>query len=168
MERDQTHTGSRPGSPESRPHSDRPNWQPAQTAEDYLRNIDDGLEDYSERRMTTTAKRAPGRPKGTPRTGGRAPGTPNKKNQVSRDFVIKEGAPLAFLCSVVRGRRFTAASEQGDSKRTHIFPTLDQRIRAAEVLSRKCLPDLKATELTGKDGGAVALSLMDFLKGLPA
>jgi hypothetical protein len=30
------------------------------------------------------------------------------------------------------------------------------------------LPDLKATELTGKDGGAVALSLMDFLKGLPA
>ncbi len=121
--------------------------------------------------MTETAekpKRKPGRPKGTPRTGGRQPGVPNRKNQVTRDFVIKEGAPLAFLCGVVRGKRFTAAAEQGDGKRTHCFPTLDQRIRAAEVLSRKCLPDLKATELTGKDGGAVALSLMDFLKGLPA
>ena len=120
--------------------------------------------------MTTTAKpkRPPGRPKGHPRSGGRAPGSPNKINRVTRDYVIKEGAPLAFLCNVVRGKRFTTAAEQGDGERTHCFPTLDQRIRAAEVLSRKCLPDLKATELTGKDGGAVALSLMDFLKGLPA
>ena len=109
-----------------------------------------------------------GRPKGHPRSGGRAPGTPNKVNRVSRDYVIKQGAPLAFLCNVVKGKRFTAAADQGDAKRTHCFPTLDQRIRAAEVLSRKCLPDLKATELTGKDGGAVALSLVEFLRGLPA
>ncbi len=51
MERDQTHTRYRAGSPESHPHSDRPNWQPAQTADAYLRNCDDGLETYSERRM---------------------------------------------------------------------------------------------------------------------
>ena len=82
--------------------------------------------------------------------------------------MIKEGAPLAFLCSVVRGRRFTAAAGPGDKKRIHIFPTMDQRLRAAEILSRKVLPDLKATELTGKDGGPVALTLLDFLKGLPA
>jgi hypothetical protein len=117
---------------------------------------------------TEKPKRPPGRPKGTPRTGGRAKGTPNRKNQVTRDFVIKQGAPLAFLCSVVRGNRFTAAAESGGKKRVHVFPTMDQRIRAAEVLSRKCLPDLKATELTGKDGGAVAVTLLDFLKGLPA
>ncbi len=116
---------------------------------------------------TEKPTRKPGRPKGTPRTGGRAPGTPNKKNQVTRDFVIREGAPLVFLCGVVRGKRFTAAAEQGDGKRTHCFPTLDQRIRAAEVLSRKCLPDLKSQELTGKDGGPVALTLLDFLRGLP-
>ena len=109
-----------------------------------------------------------GRPKGYPASGGRPKGTPNKVNMVTRDYVIKQGAPLSFLCNVVRGKRITAAAEQGDAKRTHVFPTLDQRIRAAEVLSRKCLPDLKATELTGKDGGAVALSLVDFLKGLPA
>ena len=120
---------------------------------------------------TTTAtpkKRGPGRPRGYPRSGGRAKGTPNRKNQVTRDFVIREGAPLAFLCSVVRGKRFTAADEPGGKKRIHVFPSLDQRIRAAEVLSRKVLPDLKATELTGKDGGPIGLTLLDFLKGLPA
>ncbi len=40
-----------PGSPGSHPHSDRPNWRPAEAANDYLRNCDDGLEAYSDRRM---------------------------------------------------------------------------------------------------------------------
>ena len=31
-------------------HADRPNWQPASTIEDYLRNCREGLEAYSERR----------------------------------------------------------------------------------------------------------------------
>ncbi len=107
---------------------------------------------------TEAPKRKPGRPKGLPRTGGRAKGTPNRKNLVTRDYVIKEGAPLAFLCSVVRGKRFTAAAAPGDSKRTHVFPSLDQRLRAAEILSRKVLPDLKSQELTGKDGGPVTIT----------
>ena len=59
------------------------------------------------------------------------------------------------------------ADEIGGKKQVAVFPTLDQSIRAAEILSRKVLPDLKATELTGKDGGAVALTLLDFLKELP-
>ncbi len=40
-----------PGPPGSHPHSDRPNWQPAETANDYLRNCQEGLESYSDRRM---------------------------------------------------------------------------------------------------------------------
>ena len=118
--------------------------------------------------MTETLQRKPGRPKGYPRSGGRAKGTPNKKNQVTRDYVIKEGAPLAFLCGVVKGRRFTRAAVPAGNKRVHVYPSLDQSLRAAEILSRKVLPDLKTTELTGKDGGPVALTLLDFLKGLPA
>jgi hypothetical protein len=39
------------GSPGSHPHSDRPNWQPATTIDDYARNCAEGLEKYSERRM---------------------------------------------------------------------------------------------------------------------
>ncbi len=44
-------TVSGSGSPGSHPHSDRPNWQPAETADEYVRNCQDGLEAYSERRM---------------------------------------------------------------------------------------------------------------------
>ena len=33
-------------------HSDRPNWRPAETVEEYLSNIAEGLERYSVERMT--------------------------------------------------------------------------------------------------------------------
>ena len=42
---------TRSGPPGSHSHSDRPNWQPAETADDYLRNCQDGLQAYSDRRM---------------------------------------------------------------------------------------------------------------------
>ena len=38
------------GSLGSHPHSDRPNWQPAETLDDYARNCREGLEDDSDRR----------------------------------------------------------------------------------------------------------------------
>ena len=40
-----------PCSPGNHPHSNRPNWDPAETADDYLRNCREGLEAYSDRRM---------------------------------------------------------------------------------------------------------------------
>jgi hypothetical protein len=39
------------GHPSSHPHADQPNWRPAETAEDYLRNCREGLEEYSQRRL---------------------------------------------------------------------------------------------------------------------
>ena len=39
------------GSPGSHPHSDRPNWRPAETADEYLRNCREGLEQYSDRKF---------------------------------------------------------------------------------------------------------------------
>jgi len=38
-------------SPGSHPHSDRPNWRPAETFEDYIVNCREGLEQYSDRRV---------------------------------------------------------------------------------------------------------------------
>src|SRR6476660_201607 len=40
-----------PCSPGSHPHSDRPNWRPTETAEEFLLNCREGLETYSDRRM---------------------------------------------------------------------------------------------------------------------
>jgi hypothetical protein len=38
-------------SPGSHPHSDRPNWRPAETIDEYFENCRDGVEKYSERRV---------------------------------------------------------------------------------------------------------------------
>jgi hypothetical protein len=41
--------------PGEHPHSDRPNWRPAETIEEYLRNIEEGLEKPSIERLTKLA-----------------------------------------------------------------------------------------------------------------
>ena len=113
------------------------------------------------------AKRRPGKPKGLPKSGGRLKGTPNRSTVQTRDRIQELADPIAFLADVMAGKRMTAAGEPGDMRKTWCYPTLAQRVQASETLLRKLLPDLKATELTGKDGGPVALTLLDFLRGLP-
>lgn len=39
------------GSPGGHPHTDRPNWRPAETVDEYLENCEAGLEEFSERRL---------------------------------------------------------------------------------------------------------------------
>ena len=107
-------------------------------------------------------KKKIGRPKGTPRTGGRKKGTPNRSSQVTRDYIVKEGAPVAFLCSVVAGRGFSVAAEPGGSERTKQFPTMDQRLVAARILAAKIVPDLKAVEHVGEDGGELVIRIIRF------
>lgn len=98
------------------------------------------------------AKRGPGRPRGYPKSGGRAKGTPNRSTVQTRERIQELADPIAFLSDVMAGKRMVAAGEAGDMKKTWCYPTLAQRVQASETLLRKLLPDLKATELTGKDG----------------
>ncbi len=98
------------------------------------------------------AKRGPGKPKGLPKSGGRAKGTPNRSTIQTRDRIQELADPIAFLSDVMNGVRMTAAGEVGDMKRTWVFPTLQQRVSAGETLLRKLLPDLKSQELTGAGG----------------
>ena len=104
--------------------------------------------------MTDTAikKRPRGRPKGTPKSGGRAKGVPNRDRTATVDRIMREADPIAFLCSVVRGGRFTAGPESNSKAKTWVWPSLDQRLSAAAVLARKVLPDQKAVESSGPDG----------------
>ena len=97
-------------------------------------------------------KRGPGKPKGLPKSGGRVKGTPNRSTVQTRDRIQELADPIAFLADVMAGKRMVAAGEPGDMKKTWCYPSLTQRIQAGETLLRKLLPDLKATELTGKDG----------------
>ncbi len=101
---------------------------------------------------TATKKRPRGRPKGTPKSGGRAKGVPNRDRTATVDRIMREADPIAFLCSVVRGGRFTAGPEPNSEAKTWVWPSLDQRLSAATVLARKVLPDVKSVESTGPQG----------------
>ena len=76
------------------------------------------------------------RPNGTPKTGGRQKGTPNRVNAASRDRIEQEADPIGFLIRIVRGEALE------DEK-----PSLDQRMNAARLLAGKVLPDLRGIEM---------------------
>ena len=114
-------------------------------------------------------KRKRGRPKGIERPpgSGRKQGTPNRNTAQTRERIAKEADPIGFLCKVVKGDRMTGAPAPGETKKTWWYPSGEQRLQAATVLARKVTPDVKAIEVAGADGGPVAITILDFLKGLP-
>ncbi len=67
-----------------------------------------------------------------------------------RDWLMERAKPFELLASICAGE--TIEDKEGKRK-----PTMQERMRAAETLSRKLLPDLAATTLTGKDGGPLQL-----------
>jgi hypothetical protein len=57
-----------------------------------------------------------------------------------REHIAKRGKPFELLCDISAGREI----DDGGKKRK---PTLAERTRAAETLSRKLLPDLNAAQV---------------------
>ena len=76
-------------------------------------------------------------PIGHQKWGGRRAGTPNKVNIEIRSRIEVEADPVGFLIKVVKGRKV-----RGE------YPTTDQRMRAAEKLLGKIVPEVKAIELS--------------------
>ncbi len=107
----------------------------------------------------TTEKRKPGRPPGYPRSGGRAKGTPNRASQLGRDFIIKRGAPIEILCKIAKGEKIQVADSESASKRSGIYPTIDQRLTAARILAAKVVPDQKAVEIGGPMGEPLSVKI---------
>ena len=112
-------------------------------------------------------KRGRGRAKGTPRPpgAGRKKGTPNKITQLTRAYITKEGCPIRLLCQIASGKEIKAAAEPGSTKREKIFPTLMERLRAAETLARKIVPDMKAVEYSGPEGESLVIKIVRFGDG---
>ena len=76
-------------------------------------------------------------PAGHPKWGGRALGTPNKVNLEVRNRIESEADPVGFLIKVIKGHKI-----KGEC------PTLTQRMRAAEKLLSRVMPELKAVEMS--------------------
>jgi hypothetical protein len=102
-------------------------------------------------------KRQPGRPKGLGKVkgSGRKPGQPNKITQDLKETIMKRGKPLELLCDVVRGRKVRVGPQAGPGEPEYVYPSLQDRLSAARVLIGKIAPDMRATELSGPDGGPI-------------
>ena len=109
--------------------------------------------------MGETEKRPPGRPKGTPKTGGRQKGTKNRDRLATVARIQSLADPIKFLCDVCRGVRMQAGLEPGAPKREWLYPTSDQRISAAQTLARKVLPDMKSVEHAGPLGEPLSVRI---------
>ncbi len=99
---------------------------------------------------------------------GRKKGTPNRLTTIGRAFIIKKSMALPFLCDVSAGRKVRIADPNNPAKKITVYPTLEQRLKASGIIAPMIVPALRAVELTGKDGAPVALTLLDFLRELPA
>jgi hypothetical protein len=87
-----------------------------------------------------------------PRTGGRQKGTPNGTTAELREQ-IAAASPVEFLIKVAERRRIRIGGPQGGpGEAAYAYPSMEQRLRAAELLMKKILPDLSASELSGPGG----------------
>ena len=89
----------------------------------------------------TPEKRGPGRPKGLGRVpgSGRQRGTPNRTTAELRQQ-ITAARPVEFLIKVAEGRRVRIGPQAGPGEAAYAYPSLEQRLRAAELLMKKILP----------------------------
>lgn len=80
------------------------------------------------------------KPKGAPKTGGRTPGTPNRKTAETQKAVEESGmTPLDYMLSVMR--------DPGEDS--------PRRLAAAAAAAPYVHAKLSSVELTGKDGAPV-------------
>jgi len=94
--------------------------------------------------QTENKSRGPGREKGSPKTGGRQKGTPNKINTNVRELLDKLG------CNRLEGLARIAEDEDNP---------IEIRTRAYSELAQYVAPKLRAMELTGAGGGAIEVNV---------
>jgi hypothetical protein len=67
---------------------------------------------------------------------------------VLRDSLLKDSQALDEIAAVARGDRMACCGPTG--KEVGRRPTVSERLRAIEIILRKCLPDLVASEVSAE------------------
>jgi len=94
-----------------------------------------------------TPARNPGRPKGTPKTGGRKKGTPNKRTGELQARIRASGlTPLDFMIAIMRNPK----------------AELELRFEAARAAAPYVHARLTAVEHTGENSGAVQVEVKHY------
>ena len=101
----------------------------------------------------TPKKRGRGRPKGS----SKVPGSGRKhfrdktRDDLRKDL-LQDSQALVALAQIARGEKFFSGSGGAAGKDSWRRPSIQQRLRAIELVLSKCLPDLQSTELSGPEG----------------
>ena len=98
-------------------------------------------------------KRGRGRPKGSvkPPGSGRKHFRDKTRDDLRKDL-LQDLQALVALAQIARGEKFFSGSGGPAGKDSWRRPSIQQRLRAIELVLSKCLPDLQSTELTGAEG----------------
>ena len=101
----------------------------------------------------TPKKRGPGRPKGSkkPAGSGRKHFRDKTRDDLRKDL-LQDSQALVALAQIARGEKFFSGSGGPAGKDSWRRPSIQQRLRAIELVLSKCLPDLQSTELSGPEG----------------
>lgn len=96
-----------------------------------------------------------GRKQGTPKTGGRQKGVPNKVNPTAAQIMAQYGVSgIEGLCKIAAGEALRCTThlnkETGEVVVEEIEPTFDQRQAAYKELAQYEAPKLKAIEHSGE------------------
>lgn len=92
--------------------------------------------------VSSPQKRGVGRPKGIPKTGGKPPGHHNLPHVIRADL-LKKSKSIEWLSKITRGETVKVADPR-TGKEIQRRPTMQERLKAIELVMRKCLPDLSA------------------------
>jgi hypothetical protein len=91
------------------------------------------------------------------KVGGRAKGTPNKRRSYVAEEIFAMADPIAILARIARAEPFMVAPSPGEEP-VLTYPTMADVIAAATTLARKCVPDMRAIEVS-TTGSAVVVNL---------
>ena len=115
--------------------------------------------------MTETPKNKGGRPKGMGKVpgSGRRKGTPNRTRAATLEQINLYSDPIGFLQRVCRGLLIECRDPDNNDPKAAILtrPSMEQRINAATILSKKVLPDTRAVELGGPGGGDLTINVIE-------
>ncbi len=91
------------------------------------------------------------RPKGTPKTGGRRAGTPNRVTRAARQRILDDVDPIGFLARVARGEAIETGAVDESGKPVMWVPTPEQRLAANFKLLDKAVPNARDAAPDGDD-----------------
>lgn len=98
-----------------------------------------------------------GSPDRCARSRGRPKGSPNKLSGELRQQIIDRYKPHEFIGRVALGMRIRLGPQAGPGKAEYVYPSIAQRMEAAQILLSKTLPDLKSSEITGNPDAPLSI-----------